>query len=235
MKDKDLHRRPPAIFASRLAAWLSPYMTNLPEGFDSAEEKFFLGIFRLLRDLERTHFLLTQLEYDLKKLVGRESEKNAVAYEALLRAYERRIGMNVVRVTKPLSLEETMAFLAAGNTFVDLAGHALVLSLGPGLQAPLNRWRHLAGSHRLQMHLVLRDLLLRPEHYGSPKDPLELLKKLGDPELHRRLDWSQTGLQGENPDQHNLFTQLFDTWENNASSPGFFHEYHAYWPMLPLR
>jgi hypothetical protein len=130
-----------------------------------------------------------------------------------------------------LTDEDLHKILLAGQTFNDQVRGGLVLDMGFGFQPVQGRWPHGPLIHRLQLHLVLRDLVLNAKNYGSPSSVLHLYRQMGNPDLLARLDWSKTGLDSPSRN-HTLFFQLFDSPENNGSSPGFFNEYKEYWPNL---
>lgn len=231
----NLTRRPPDIFASKLAALSYPSIRQLPEGLEIQEKLFFQRVFELLRDNGQVYELLKDVESDVLKLAG-SSEKvdRRRALEALLRTYEAQFGFRSTQISARLEVVDFLRVIANGFTFNDRAGNSIALALSPNLRAKPGRWIHGRQSHRLQWHLVLRHLLSHPEEFRG-LDPLALYKRLGDRVLAQRLNWEQTGIaESAIGDQRTLYFQLFDSAENNGSSAGFYYEYREYWPDLPI-
>lgn len=234
--ETDLHRRPPNIFSFRIISLTMPYLIALPAGLSDQETSFYSGIFNLLRDRRRVFLLMKQVEADIQALQTRTDFYRAA--EALFRVYENRYGFQLASTQTAMPSDDYLKLIEQGKIVLD-QGEAsrLGLSLGPSIRALPGRWLHGQFTHRLQWHLILRDLLQNPEAYGSPTEQqvYDLYCRIGTLSLsdNPTLDWSQTGLPPQTSrasDDHRLFFQLFDSPENNGSSPGFFHEYRSYWP-----
>jgi hypothetical protein len=231
-----LHRKPPNLFPFQLASLTYSEMTALPTGLTAQEAAFFQGVFETLRDLSRSFVLIKLVESDVQTIVAESSQQlsdrdlRITALHSLMTVYEKRFGFSVVELNRSITASEWAEFLAAGKTFIDRAGAGLGLELGPGLRTRPGHWLHPQLAHRFQLHLILRDKVLRPDRYGRPEDLLQCYKALGMTDFNSRLDWSSTGLDAQSA--HDLYFELFDSPENNASSPGFFFDYKDYWPDL---
>lgn len=223
----DLSRRPPNVFGRPLASLVMSPIRSLPNGMSLEEQAFFNGIFEVLRDLQRVYQLLQELSSELKQM--KSPGKNAEQiYHTLLLRYENKAQISLESVDHPLTSVELKEILARGSIFIDRNDDFIEAHLNPQIPALQGKWKHKKWVHRLQLHLILRDFQRRPEAYGSPKSFVALFKLLGSEELYRRLDWSDT-----NVPPGDLFVHLFDSMENNGSSPGFFSEYQNYWPDIP--
>jgi hypothetical protein len=221
----DLDRRPPNLFGSKLAALMMPFMKELPKGLSQEESLFYDGVFRFLRNREKVFQSLLQVEEELVS-----TGHGVSAIEDLFRRFEQKHGFRVTKLDRVLDTPEFSKILENGFVFVDTSGDTTSLALDG--THPNLKWVHGRFSHRLQWHLVLRELGARPQTFGHPTDVLGLYKKLGSPELSDRLDWSKTGVvEGKS---RTLFFHLFDSHENNGSSPGFYTEYRRFWPQIPL-
>lgn len=227
----DPSRLPPDLFGSRIAALSAPIVRGLPTGLTLGQEKFFSGVWNLLRDrirvLELTRTVVREIDAmsDVMKFGRREAFLN------ILSQWEAKYGFPLLEVDGYLSSQDWLAQIERGVIIDDTnAGKgAVVLRVGGIVEPIVGHWNHGRDSHRFQWHLVLRDLELRPDHYGRPSDIVQMYKDLA---LGEHLDWTQTGVAGE---EKNLFRILFDTAENNPSSPGYFTEYReSYWPELPI-
>lgn len=230
----DIDRKPPNIFPSAMAALLTPHMERLPGGMDPQTHAFYQGIFDFIHDRARVFTGIQEVVAEIDRSGNADREAGLIA---IMENYEKLYGLRAVQVRTALSGEEWLALLADGLTFDDLAGSHVHLSLSRELHAPEGQWRHGQLTHRFQLHLVLRDLRAHPERYGNPRDVLALYKKMGDRAYGKSLDWSVTGLleDGRPTGPLGLFYHLFDSPENNPSSPGFYYQYREYWPTLPLR
>ena len=227
--EKGLERKLPNIFGSVAFAFTYDPVNDLTDNLPPQEKAFFDGVFHTLRDLERVHFLIHQLLSDLDQLVEAkrsqgslpfpESELRPRAYASLLTIFEKQMGIGLVTIEDAISGKEMDAIMADGNTFIDDAGSHIGLHLSDDVEVPQEIWPHGQWTHRMQLHLIIRDSLLRPEFYGAPESFLEMYKAMGQPEFNK---------------PHNLFFHLFDSPENNGSSPGFYQHYREYWPGLPL-
>lgn len=212
-------RKPPDLFPSQFQALAYRYITDLPSGLSEREAQFFGGIFRTLRDRGRV--------FDLIQMVVQDIQHRSI--ESVLIDVEQRFGLTVEIVLAQLTADEWRALLSDGKTFVDLAGAHLALHVADEMRPRAGHWQHGQMSHRFQLHLILRDMALRPDFYGGTSDFLALYKRMGDEAFCERLDWSMTGLRSG----RDLFFILFDSPENNGSSPGFYSEYaQEYWPEL---
>jgi hypothetical protein len=243
----ELHRKPPHIFASAYQSLTYQEPRSLPAGMTRGERAFFNGIFKNLRNLERTYELVKATESDVEQLVASyhahpstsslsDFQIRSRALQILMATYEKEFGFGVEFVDQAVPDDELMAVLARGNTFIDRAGSRLVLDMADGVRPVRGHWDHKVLVHRFQWYLILRDLKLHPQDYGNPKDVLALYKRLGDPQFNRGLNWSKTKIYDPgNGKIHFLFFQLFDSPENNGSNPGFYTEYRQYWPGLVIQ
>ncbi len=236
--EKPLDRQPPNVFGSKLYALLFPTLRQLPTGLPKQAEAFFEQIFLILRDRSLVFDLLKAVELDVMKLADRDAEfsKQEQAFLVLLQVYEEPLGFETVAISGRLTTPKFLQIVAEGKTFIDQSGDSLSLSLASDTPALAGAWVHGINTHRLQWHLILRAHLLWPHRFPENIDLLAMYKLLGDNEMNARLDWSATGIAGDiGSDQRTLFFQLFDSAENNGSSPGFYLAYHRYWSRLPLR
>ncbi len=222
-------RRPPSVFPTLGTEELlsvRPIM-ELPRGLSEYQARIFRRMIETLRSPGRIFLHILVLESRLKE----ESLEN------ILSASESMFGFQVVDVRGRLTRQEWMKYLASGQTFNDFGGDLISLSIN-GHRTQKGHWRHARLAHRLQLGLILMDYMQTPEAYGTKAELLQAYKDLGDRALDARLDWSHTYLAPTDPehaeydDRHNLFFQIFDSAENNPSSPGFFHEYREFWPRL---
>jgi hypothetical protein len=224
---EDSHRLPPNIYGPNANLLAQPYMRQLPKGLSSPQaEAFFHGVFVLLRDRARVFQIINDIKVDLE----------LTTLERLFSKYEVRYSLNIIRVDDILSTRTWLNYIKRGFIVVDSIQQPLYTpSLDDRTRAAAGHWHHASLAHRTQMHMILRELEAHPELFGGPyttSQILALYKSLGSSNAGSNLDWSDTGL---NPKSGATFYQeLFDTLENNASSPGFFYEYREYWPWLRI-
>lgn len=235
----DLHRYPPNLFPSKMAVLAnSDFLRALPSGIPPVAESFYVQIFQLLRDRGRVFDLLKLLESDIVTLAAKiskdpSSSDRIRAYRSILEVYETEIGVTTQEVSEFLSPAEIKKNLARGAILTDHSPASAELRINETMIAKAGSWIHTRWVHRLQFHLIFRDAKLRPALYPKPAEILAFIKYLGEPDLERSLDWSNTGLKPKDPANLFLFEHLFDTHENNPSSPGFFWQYFEYWPQIP--
>jgi hypothetical protein len=228
-------RLPPNIFDRKIVALSYQPMLRLPDGLPQAEFAFFSGIFQFLRDRQRTYEMMKAVEHDVVRLAPKhEVEPRIRALLALFLSYEQNFGILCTTLHDAVTDHELHRLLLLGKTFTDHAGANLSIDMGLNIRPLWGRWPHRQLSHRLQLHLVLRDLMLHPNAYGNPQDVLTLYRQLGNTALMHGLNWQKTGLEMTSKTP-SMFFQLFDSPENNGSSPGFFSEYQEYWQEILLR
>ncbi len=235
-------RVPPNVFDSQMRALSQPLLKQLPDGLTRNQRLFYQGIFDLLRDRARVFSLTQQVIQEIDGRVGVEDHKSEDervdqnlarrrAFLEILSKYERKYRFKVTKVSAAVESREWLAYVHMGYVLDDEAGRHMGLTLSSDQQAKPGQWEHGRDTHRFQWHLVLRDVEQRPELYGHPKDVLTLYEKLGDRSV--KLDWSETGANANSGPQ-DLFFYLFDSPENNPSSPGYFLHYREFWPGLPI-
>lgn len=111
----------------------------------------------------------------------------------------------------------------------------------PGLRDPfhlgagydrLEFAQHGYDTHRVQWHVVMRDMRLNPEYYTSlGETPLagELYKFLGSEILMEKLDWTGTGYPGylTAPNLKSAFPGSRTLWDGLFEGDGYQHDFHS--------
>lgn len=227
MFDFNPHIRP-------LYAETFPHMRGLPQNMSLAQREFYEGVFHYLRSHDRPFLNLQKFEYEIVEYAASTGKSMADAQEYVLRKWELEFGFYepvIVLDNRVYTNEEFAQVIAAGRVFVEIGAENYLI---PPHNTQSTRWKHLGNAHRIQLHLVMRELRQHPERFGNQTNFNKFYRDVGHLMSDKKLDWSNTGAEDGPEDRQNLWFHLFDSYENNYSSPGFFFEYHEFWPEISL-
>lgn len=193
--------------------------TALPDGVSAKVQPGLDSIRRLFADQQRVTKLMQDFEAEV---VGRTlrtgeplnvSRENILARSEALNGFKPVVELPVKSYDKP----EWRAMLKEGALFKDTAFK----------DANRQGSRHGYETHRLQWHLVMREMAARPESFGKVEQASDLFKFIGAVD-DAALDWKKTGVSYN----QTAWYQLFDSNEKNFSSPEFFRDQHRHFPGL---
>ncbi len=192
---------------------------RLPAGIPARLRPGLDEIRLLLRDREALFQRMDEFERDVYTRSRARGLSLETAREQILEEWEAKNGFGPVRDldNKAYSGPEWRAMLSEGRQFRD----------GNFADAKRKGSDHGSLTHRIQWHVVMRDLAARPQAFGGVTQAVELYKALGELDAGK-LDWSGTGIT----DNDGLWYHLFDSWETNFSRPEYFRRKHQYWPKL---
>lgn len=188
------------------AGW-SPRLWGWPAGVPAKYERALSSAGRLLTEEGKERFLehLLRLERETARRARDRGVPREKALQDILGEWESRHGFKPATVVYESQRPQAWyAMLREGALFRDrtFAGKP-----------------HGVETHRLQWHVIMREMSERPESFPGVKNAAELFRTLGDESIIARLDWSGASRVSRN--ERNLWGPLFDSFTENHTSPEF--------------
>ena len=198
------------------SAFRATRMRAIPFGIPRRLQKAVERIRSLASDPKACLRRMGELEAEVAARAATTGAPPEEALESVLDSWERAAGFKpALTVDRQLSSREWREALTQGALMTDRAFASSA---------------HGAMTHRIQWNVVLRELKAEPSAFGDAAAP-ELLDLMARPPVGGLLSWVNTGVspgRGATP----LWDRLFDSFENNFTSPEFLRGRSEQWPGI---